>query len=154
MRPILNALSVFSTVEERVRCYNAIFPDNVKILRPKLDEALRSLSITEFSVPLHFSDTTGRPIYQVTSKGRVCQVEGTEITFIDPTVDEDGELIVEVQQMLGKTKYFVKDLVAFRFVIPADELMDHFPFHVDVFHLDGDKTNCDMTNLEWRRRDS
>ena len=84
-------------------------------------------------------DSTG---YLVSNLGRVKSLLGYNATILKPTVNNNGYLIVDIH---GKG-YRVHRLVALAF-IPNDDVTKD-----TVDHIDGNKTNNQVTNLQWLSR--
>lgn len=152
MQPLLcDTLSLFTTTEERLRYANALFPENTMLIRPKLDAVLSKQNLLkEYFVRIEPFNQKAKERYFVTNKGRVFKLTGVfEYKLITPIVDEDGELMVILQEGGVKRQIYLAERVGMSFVIPSDEVMEHWPFRAEVIHLDGDRSNCDMTNLKW-----
>lgn len=78
--------------------------------------------------------------YEVTKDGRVYGIFGKEMSIIH---DSDGYCVVSVHDEL-KNKYLIKvhRLVAYRYIPTTD-------YSLTVNHIDGNKDNNSVTNLEW-----
>jgi hypothetical protein len=84
-----------------------------------------------------WKNTTQNPNFQVSNKGRVRNITTNKIT--EP--NSKGYQYVR----LGKKQYLAHRLVATAFIPNPDNLPD-------VNHIDGNKANNNVTNLEWCTR--
>lgn len=87
-------------------------------------------------------------LYQVSSEGRVASLpkEGSgghkDIIYLKPNKDKDGYLLVDLYKNSKRTKYKIHRLVANAFIPNPNGLLQ-------VNHIDEDKTNNNLYNLEW-----
>lgn len=81
-------------------------------------------------------DIPGYAPYKISKKGSVMGFK----TFLNPGVDKDGHIYVTI---LGK-KISVSRLIAITFIPNPGN-------YLHLKHIDGDRSNCSISNLEWRR---
>lgn len=82
-------------------------------------------------------------LYAVTEDGRVWSYKNSK--WLKPLPCGQGYLKVELYKNKKKTSFFVHRLVAIAFLPNPENLPD-------VNHKDEDKTNNDISNLEWMTR--
>lgn len=81
--------------------------------------------------------------YMISNKGRVKSLVGSKEKILKPQKDKDGYLLIKLRNKNQKQfTYKVHRLVALHF-IPQIEGKN------EVNHIDGDKTNNTVENLEW-----
>jgi hypothetical protein len=82
--------------------------------------------------------------YSVSNKGRVWSSKSNRI--LNPSKGLGGYEFVKLSQNSKPKQYDVHRLVALAFIKNDD------PFRVEVNHIDGNKTNNELSNLEWVTR--
>ena len=78
-------------------------------------------------------------LYQISNKGRVRNIR---INYLKGVPDKDGNIRVHLSKNNSGKKHKIKRLVAQAF-LPNPE---NYP---NVININGDKTNCNLNNIEW-----
>ena len=76
------------------------------------------------------------PDYGVTDSGEVVSLKGKEFRLLKPDLSNGYPRIT-----LDGERYYLADLVADSFLGPAANP------NLKIFYIDGDKTNCDVSNI-------
>ena len=92
-----------------------------------------------FNIPFHYG-------YRITMSGRVADLY--KRIEVNPTINKTGYPAVTVTRDGGDRSItaHVHRLLALTFIPPPDLSLVH---QLQVNHIDGDKTNFDLSNLEW-----
>jgi len=146
--------------EELKEYQNKDWPDNVSILYSALRKKLEIDPDYEVWVPARYVrymivDEEGSPVdlffkyYMVSNKGRLNLVTSVG-NFSAPTRKNNGNY-TGAKMILDESKISIRvhRMVATTFIPIPEELLDYTYDVLQVNHLDGDKSNPDVTNLEW-----
>ena len=91
-----------------------------------------------------FKDIKGYPGYQISNKGRLWSTKTNR--YLNPFVNNRGYLTINIKAANGKRKgELIHRLVALAFI-------DNPNGYPEVNHIDEDKKNNDVSNLEWCTR--
>ncbi len=87
------------------------------------------------------------PHYHISQYGRVKRLDSTEARKV--TLNDKGFPIITLYGQDSKTRYLrqINKLVATAFLPPPQ-----YPDMTYVWHLDGDLSNCNVSNLRWDTR--
>lgn len=95
----------------------------------------------EYTISEEWKQINGFPNYAVSNKGRVMNLKTGRV--LKPIITPLGYAVVALSNGNGKSKQImVHRLVAQAFIPNSDNLFQ-------INHIDEDKTNNDVTNLEW-----
>lgn len=87
-------------------------------------------------------DKSYEPYYEITTFGRIWSVRRGEAKWLTPRLGSHGYLFVTLHSKSFKKQFLIHRLVLFTFKGPSD-------FNEECRHLDGNKINCRLDNLEW-----
>lgn len=103
---------------------------------------METSSEREWFIMNKFVDIKGfEGLYKINQQGQILTFHKT-VKFLNPMLDKKGYLRVELRKNSKRKGYFVHRLVAETFIPP----INNKPF---VNHIDGNKQNNCVENLEW-----
>lgn len=164
METKLNMISDIFSPEELERYQLTVFPFNIKLLRDKLDDKLNEDPDYEVFIPVYYQklETNLKEIYTsvltpykwfVSNTGRILSKrQNDDGKFLKTFIGSGG--YVEISTSFDKryASMAIHRMLGCAFIPIPEHLKQYHPKELEVNHIDGDKTNYALSNLEWITR--
>lgn len=145
---------------EQLELYTSYeYPFNLDILYPPLKSKLEENPEYEIWVPLvyyRYSKFVRKPSFIfkphkifISNQGRICSLRRKEPALLSPYFADDVYPRIALQDITGENSIVIHRAVACSFLALGEEVRPCHPKDLQVNHLNGNKEDYSLGNLEW-----